>query len=344
MKRPSFQFYPGDWMSNTALRLCSLGARGLWIDMICLMHEGTPYGHLVLNGKGILPKILARRIGASLKETERLLSELTDHGVFTVTEEGVIFSPRMVRDESLREMRGAFGHKSLENPNVPRKKDKIEIPEKDTYHQPPSSSSSASAPSSPSTPSSADARRLPFLAEFEVLWAEYPKRPGANGKPRAYKEYVARRREGVPAAEILEGVRRYAAYIDATSKKGTDFIKLAANFLGPDGDYRENWSTPKPPPENVSRNRGENPPSNMLAASELIAKVRDAATIHNTYSGTRGFPPGWEANFSGLERRVLKGFGLRRILSDPNEGTLVSQVAKALGEAAVGATTGRLGK
>lgn len=55
VKRPAFQFYPGDWLRSTDLRSCSVGARGLWIDMICLMHEGTPYGHLKVNQKVIHP-------------------------------------------------------------------------------------------------------------------------------------------------------------------------------------------------------------------------------------------------------------------------------------------------
>lgn len=38
-KKPSFQFYPGDWLKDTALRLCSPAARGIWMDMLCLLHE-----------------------------------------------------------------------------------------------------------------------------------------------------------------------------------------------------------------------------------------------------------------------------------------------------------------
>ena len=48
MKRPAFQFYPGDWLHDTAVRACSLAARGLWIDMLSLMHQGHPYGNLTL--------------------------------------------------------------------------------------------------------------------------------------------------------------------------------------------------------------------------------------------------------------------------------------------------------
>ncbi len=44
MKLPSFQFYPGDWMKDPALRSVSLEARGLWMDMLCLLFESVRRG------------------------------------------------------------------------------------------------------------------------------------------------------------------------------------------------------------------------------------------------------------------------------------------------------------
>jgi hypothetical protein len=109
VKRPAFQFYPGDWLRSTDLRTCSIGARGLWIDMICLMHEGYPYGYLKVGGKVILPDNLSRIVGATLQEVEGWLHELEVAGVFSRDQAGVIFSRRMVRDEKVRENRGKGG-------------------------------------------------------------------------------------------------------------------------------------------------------------------------------------------------------------------------------------------
>lgn len=109
MKRPSFQFYPADWLRDTALRTCSVGARGLWIDMICFMHEGTPYGHLKVGNKVILPSNLAGMVGATLLEVEGWLAELESGGVFERTEDGCILSRRMIRDENLRNSRASGG-------------------------------------------------------------------------------------------------------------------------------------------------------------------------------------------------------------------------------------------
>jgi uncharacterized phage protein (TIGR02220 family) len=110
-KRPSFQFYPGDWLRDTSLRCCSPLARSLWIDMICYMHQGTPYGHLKVNDKVILPVNLAGMVGMQQEVVLDLLAELRDAGVFSETPEGVIYSRRMVKDESLRQIRAAGGIK-----------------------------------------------------------------------------------------------------------------------------------------------------------------------------------------------------------------------------------------
>ena len=109
-KSPAFQFYPGDWLRDTGLRSCSAAARGLWMDILCFMHEGSPYGYLKVNHKVILAPNLARMCGLTLQETEGCLAELAEAGVFETDEEGVIFSRRMIRDEELRNKRAACGH------------------------------------------------------------------------------------------------------------------------------------------------------------------------------------------------------------------------------------------
>jgi hypothetical protein len=109
MKRPSIQFYPGDWQRDAALRSCSVGARGLWIEMICLMHEGAPYGHLAVNGAGISPRQLARMVGAAHREVVHWLDDLERAGVYSKDDAGRIFSRRMVKDERVRNVRAEAG-------------------------------------------------------------------------------------------------------------------------------------------------------------------------------------------------------------------------------------------
>lgn len=160
MKRPSFQFYPGDWQRDAALRSCSVGARGLWIEMMCIMHQADPYGVLVLNDKAIGPAQLARMVGASEKEVGRWLGELTAAGVHSVDDAGRVFSRRMVRDEALRNIRaeggkggagfGALGAQHGAKGGRPAKvtgdkQPPLKPPLPDPLKPPPSSSSSSSS-------------------------------------------------------------------------------------------------------------------------------------------------------------------------------------------------------
>lgn len=108
-KRPAFQFYPGDWRTDPGLRLCSLVARGLWIEMMAIMHEGEPYGHLTAQGRPISDDMLARLVGETPAIIRKSMKDLEANGVFSRTEEGVIFSRRMVRDEEVRDARAAGG-------------------------------------------------------------------------------------------------------------------------------------------------------------------------------------------------------------------------------------------
>lgn len=143
MKRPSFQFYPSDWLRDTALRSCSTGARGLWMDMICYMHEGNPYGYLKVGNKVIHAENLSRMVGESLDNVTKWLDELLEAGVYDL-DEGAICSRRMIRDENLRKIR-AEGGKLGGNPKL---KDNGKVNLEDKQNTTPSSSSSSSSLSS----------------------------------------------------------------------------------------------------------------------------------------------------------------------------------------------------
>lgn len=134
MKRPSFQFYPADWRNNAKLRRCSWGARGAWIELLGLLHDSDDYGLLRWPLKQI-----AQALGCPVK----LLNELVECGVLYGVEKGACealvytprsgrkngepvelvavqqgplwFSPRMVRDEYVRTVRGENTRFSEEN-------------------------------------------------------------------------------------------------------------------------------------------------------------------------------------------------------------------------------------
>jgi hypothetical protein len=100
IKQPWMKFYPADWRSEPTLRLCCIAARGLWAEMMCIMHDAEPYGSLLVNGKRIDKKQLAGLSGITEKDCTALLMELEGNGVFSRDADGTIYSRRMRRDHA----------------------------------------------------------------------------------------------------------------------------------------------------------------------------------------------------------------------------------------------------
>jgi hypothetical protein len=114
-KRPAFQFYPGDWRADVALRSCSIAARGLWIDLLCIAHDCEPYGHLVVNGRQMTCAQMSGQVGLPAAQVRRLLDELIANGVARESDDGTIYSKRMVDDERLRNARSEGGKAGSEH-------------------------------------------------------------------------------------------------------------------------------------------------------------------------------------------------------------------------------------
>jgi hypothetical protein len=97
-KRPWLKFYPQDWRGDPKLRMCSIGARGLWAEMICLMHEADPYGHLLINAVPVTNRQLASLAGIPQADCMKFMLELESSGVYSRAGDNTIYSRRMVRD------------------------------------------------------------------------------------------------------------------------------------------------------------------------------------------------------------------------------------------------------
>jgi hypothetical protein len=117
MADPWMKFYPSDWRSEPRLRLVSMAARGLWVEMLCIMHESDPRGDLTVGGVALDAAKLARMVGESEEMVSALLAELKEAGVYSTRKNGVIFSRRMEKDEikrrKLRENGRKGGNPSL---------------------------------------------------------------------------------------------------------------------------------------------------------------------------------------------------------------------------------------
>ncbi|MBS0877965.1 MULTISPECIES: hypothetical protein [unclassified Tatumella] len=86
-------------------------------------------------------------------------------------------------------------------------------------------------------------KKKTYPEDFERAWAIYPKRAGGNSKADAVKAWNARITAGEPPEKLIAGVKRYAVYVTAAGKLGTEFVKQAATFFGPSKHYEESWES-----------------------------------------------------------------------------------------------------
>lgn len=114
-KLPAIMFFTGDWLKDPAVRACDLDARGLWIDMLCLMNESPRRGYLCIKENEPMPiKALARIVGQSTRKVSRIITDLENAGVFSrETSTEIIFSRRLVLDENIRQVKSKAGKKGM---------------------------------------------------------------------------------------------------------------------------------------------------------------------------------------------------------------------------------------
>ena len=169
-KLPAMQFYPGDWLKDPNLRRCSHAARGVWIDMLCLMHECEQRGRLATAGVPWTDAEIVRAVGGDPAVTAEALAELGRAGVYS-RDDGAVVCRRMLRDDSMRADRAHAGRRGAgarwQNDGKPMASSMANAWQTDGKgHGKPmakvmakhgSSSSSSSSKTTPTPPASADA-------------------------------------------------------------------------------------------------------------------------------------------------------------------------------------------
>lgn len=212
-KLPSFQFYPGDWMKEPAVRTCPLAARGLWIDMLCLMHESPERGYLLTaSGEAMTVGELSRVVGSSPGNTQRAVDELKRSGAYSTDADGVIYCRRMVRDDELRAVRAvagaAGGRAKAAAANTDPSSKRLASDKQTAKHNPTSSySSSYSSSESPHLPPPAGE---PDGPGFMAFWQAYPARQRVR-QDKCISAWNAALQTGVKGAQIVDKASEYAS-------------------------------------------------------------------------------------------------------------------------------------
>ena len=128
-----------------------------------------------------------------------------------------------------------------------------EVPEEVPVQEPPpappigksTGSTSSVGGRFPKKPSKVDGR-YSYPAEFEECWSAYPSRSGANPKKAAYRAWRARlAAQDATTDELHAGVERYSRFCKATGAEGSQYVKTAAAFFGPDEHWAETWEPPR---------------------------------------------------------------------------------------------------
>lgn len=201
---PWMKFYPRDWRGDQALRIVSLAARGLWMECLAIMHEATPYGHLVVNGRPLGSDALARMVGTSGDEVRTLMSELHEAGVYDMTGAGVIFSRRMVRDQE----RSAKGRKAVKKRWSQAAETKPQTGGPNRSPNSPPITQKPEARGQRDTRASAPPRKP---ERFDEAWSAYPQGQGRNcGKPEALRAWIGQMKAGTDEGDMLAAVAAYA--------------------------------------------------------------------------------------------------------------------------------------
>jgi hypothetical protein len=112
-KSPGFWFFTGDWLKDSELRFCSLFARGLLVDLLCLMFEAKERGYL--SKPDGTPREDAEIVdaisGSNREEKLAALAELEASGVLSRDNRGVLYSRRLAKLGEISKTRSKAGSK-----------------------------------------------------------------------------------------------------------------------------------------------------------------------------------------------------------------------------------------
>lgn len=109
-KLPAILFYPSDWRSDPGVQSLCFHDRGVWFEILCLMHESEERGKLLLNGNPMPDDALARLLGLDKQSLTNTITTILTYGVASRDQDtGALMNRRMVSDEKLRKTRSECG-------------------------------------------------------------------------------------------------------------------------------------------------------------------------------------------------------------------------------------------
>lgn len=290
-KLPAILFYPGDWNGDPQLKLCSLGAQGFWMRLICVMHTCEPYGHLTFHDmKPATPKEIGQVTGVHTNRVTPLVTELEHHGVLSRTQGGVIYSRRMIRDAAKRLINQQNGQKGgnpfFRNSVNPSVKPPVKAGVKamsfavssTTPQEPPLSFPAEKLPAARPKVQEKDDWR-PAFETFQLAYNQFcPHMAKCLEPTRERLRLFKREWRGHPKMEYWIDVMRKTdalPFARGTTKGGRRFgieFILQYHVKTMEGSYVNTDAPASSPPPSLGRYVEHRPPDSELADSEFLAK------------------------------------------------------------------------
>ena len=171
------------------------------------MHEADIYGHLCIGTTPLDDEMLSTLIGVPLKQVRLSLKELKKWGVFSFTDEGTIYSRRMVRDEE-RSRRSRLNGKKGGNPSLknqslsgswvnPEDNPEVKAQKPEARYQSPESivsslrsETNAVFEENPKSKLPVKKRKRNYSQAFEQFWSAWREVGGGGDKAPAFEGFL----------------------------------------------------------------------------------------------------------------------------------------------------------
>jgi hypothetical protein len=280
MKRPAFQLYTGDWLKDPALAKCSAATRGIWIDLICAMHENGRTGNLT----GTIAQ-LARISRTNPKQMKASLDELRETGTalinFEVGSTVSITNRRMAREFRSSELHNNRQDRYRAKSNGASKHSENVTPERRGGDVPSSSSSSSSSSeedNSPPTPSFESRSREP---EWERL-VETGKQAGMRGGSAEIEQLrTSDNWQKLSAEDRQAAVDGIQQRIETGEFADPAWVPTFAVYL-----RQRRWERPLRPKPKVSAQTNGPPGSRVAANLERLRKFEQKTEEEKAHAHT----------------------------------------------------------
>ena len=232
-KLPAIQFYPGDWRKDPGVQSLSYEERGIWLELLFMMHESEKPGVLLLGGVPYPTDRLARALRLDNQVISKVISELITLNVASIDEEtGALMCRRMVRDRQFVESRKKCG-KLGGNPNFKKGKSNPYY-SKDNQKHNQTDNLTDKQKITPSSSTSLKMSDCDFnqsqVDQFEGFWSICPRKTAKGSARKAWAKAI----KTTSPETIVDGMKVYAKTVIGTDPQ---YIAHPATWLN-----GERWS------------------------------------------------------------------------------------------------------